>query len=70
MQKFYKASKARLAAVGTGLTLTAGQVLAALPTDAQTALDDMKTDAIAVATVFLVATIAISAFFFMRKAAK
>lgn len=45
-------------------------VFAAVPPEATAAMNDMKTDALAVATVFLVATIAIAAFMYMRKPAK
>lgn len=47
-----------------------GEAYAAVPTEVTTAMSDMKTDGIAIATVFLVATIAITAFLFMRKGAK
>ncbi len=43
---------------------------AAVPAAVTTALGDMSTDAIAVATLFLVATIALAAFLFMRRGAK
>ena len=60
----------KIAAVGTGLSLVCGSALAAVPADVTTAMADLKTDAIAVATVFLVATIAIAAFVFMKRGAK
>lgn len=41
--------------------------LAAVPAEVTTALGDMKTDALAVAGLVLVAIIAIAAFKFMRK---
>jgi polyferredoxin len=50
--------------------IAVGQAFAALPTEVTTAMTDMKTDGIAVATAFLVATIAVVAFLFMRKGAK
>lgn len=43
---------------------------AAVPTDVTTAMSSMQADGIAVATVFLVASIAIIAFLFMRKGAR
>lgn len=47
-----------------------GQAQAAVPADVTSALADMKADGLTVAGVFLVATIAITAFLFMRKGAK
>lgn len=52
------------------LPLLAGQAYAAVPAAAQTAMDDMKTDALAVATAFLVVAIAVAAYMWMRKPAK
>jgi hypothetical protein len=43
---------------------------AAVPAGVTTAIADMSTDATTVATAFLVATIALIAFLFMRKGAK
>lgn len=56
--------------VVTTLAVASGSVMAAVPADATTAMGDMKTDAVAVATVFLVATIALAAFTFMKRGAK
>lgn len=58
------------AAVGTGLTVLAGQASAAVPAEVTAAIGDLKTDAMVVATAFLVAAIAIAAFMYMRKPAK
>jgi hypothetical protein len=43
---------------------------AAVPAAVTTAISDMSTDALVVATAFLVASIALIAFLFMRKGAK
>lgn len=60
----------KLGLVGVALTAYVNQALAAVPADVTSALADMKTDGLTVAGVFLVATIAITAFLFMRKGAK
>jgi len=52
------------------VTLAAGNAMAAIPADVTTATSDMKADAIALATVFLVASIAVTAFLFLRKGAR
>jgi len=56
--------------VPASLLVGAHEVFAAVPADVTTAMTDMKTDGMAVATAFLVATIVIIAFHFMRKGAK
>lgn len=48
----------------------AGQAMAAVPTEVTTAMGDMKADGITVATAFLVATIAVTAFLFMKRGAR
>ena len=59
------------AVVGSALVGGAvAQVQAAVPTEVTTAMTDMKADGITVATGFLVAAIAISAFLLMRRGAK
>lgn len=50
--------------------LAIGQAYAAVPTEVTTAMTDMKSDGVAVATAFLVAAIVIAAFMFMRRGAK
>ena len=45
-------------------------VFAAVPAEVTTAMNDMRLDGIAVATAFLVASILITAFLFMRRGAK
>jgi len=57
----------KLAGVGTGLSLVVGQAHAAIPAAAQTALDDLKTDASAVAGIVLAAVIIVFAIKFARK---
>ena len=58
----------RQVAVGSALVGGAvAPVLAAVPAEASTALEAMKTDGLAVATIVLVALIAVAAFKFMRK---
>jgi hypothetical protein len=60
----------KVAAVGGSLALLGNQALAAVPADVTTAITDMKADGIAVATAFLVATIAVTAFLFMKRGAR
>lgn len=65
-----KKIKGVVVSVSSGAAFVAGQAYAAVPSEVTTAMNDMKTDGLAIATVFLVATIAITAFLFMRKGAK
>jgi len=65
-----KKCKGAVVAIPAGLSLLAGQAYAAVPADVTTAMTDMKADGITVATAFLVASIVIMAFLFMRKGAK
>jgi hypothetical protein len=58
------------AVVAGGITTLAVQAHATVPTEVTTAITDMKTDALLVATAFLVASIALTAFLFMRRGAK
>ena len=62
--------KTKLAAASAGLVGFSGSVLAAVPADVTAAVSDMKDDGITIATAFLVATIAVAAFLFMRKGAR
>lgn len=55
-------------ALGFALLAPLTGAFAAVPTEVTTALTDMKTDALAVAALVLVAIIAVAAFKFMRKA--
>lgn len=57
-------------AVLASATVGAGQALAAVPAEVTTAMSDMKSDGITVATAFLVAAIVIAAFLFMKKGAR
>ena len=68
-EQFVKQGK-KLGLAGTALLAYVNQALAAVPADVTTAIGDMKTDALTVATAFLVATIAVTAFIFMRRGAK
>lgn len=52
------------------VTLAAGSAMAAVPAEVTTAVGDMKADGITVATAFLVATIAVAAFLFMKRGAR
>lgn len=45
-------------------------VFAAVPADVTTAITDMKADAVTVATGFLVASIVVTAFLFMKRGAR
>lgn len=58
---------AKVAAVPALVMGFAGSALAEVPTEVTTALGDAKTDGIAIATLVLVAIIAIFAFKLMRK---
>jgi len=63
-----KLSRSAVATSVAGLTLSAGQVFAAVPADVTTALETAKTDGVTVAGVVLVVIIAIASFKFIRKA--
>lgn len=60
----------KIAAVGTGLSLTVGQAFAAVPADVSTAITDMKADTLTVAAAFLVVSIVVAAYLAMKKGAK
>lgn len=62
-----KATFVRLAAIPAFIAASAGSAIAAVPADVTTALSDIKTDALTVAGVVLVAIVAIYAFKFLRK---
>ena len=62
--------KALPAVLGTGLLVLGTQVHAAVPAAVTTAIDDMSDDSIAVATGFLVASILLTAFLFMKRGAR
>lgn len=62
--------KNKAAVLGTLAVVSVGNAVAAVPADVTSAIADMKSDGITVATAFLVAGIAIAAFLFMRKGAK
>ncbi len=57
----------KLGAAGALASLAISNAMAAVPADVTTALGDAKTDGVSVATLVLVAVIAIFAFKFMRK---
>ena len=57
----------RLALIPAAVLASAGSAFAAVPADVTTALTDMKTDALTVAGLVIVALIAVMAFKFMRK---
>lgn len=63
----FKSISARLALVPAATLAAAGAAHAAVPADVTNALGDMKTDALVVAGLVLVAFIAVAAFKFMRK---
>jgi hypothetical protein len=60
----------KLAAVGGSLALVGSQANAAVPEAVTTAIAAMGTDSIVVATAFLVASIALTAFLFMKRGAR
>lgn len=62
-----KTIKARLLAIPAVVAATAGSAYAAVPTNVQTALDDLSADALTVAGIVLAAVVAVYAFKFIRK---
>lgn len=62
-----KSVKARLALIPAFVAATAGSARAAIPTQVQTALDNLSTDALTVAGIVLAAIVAVYAFKFIRK---
>ena len=62
-----KSLQLRLAAIPAVVMASAGSAMAAVPADVTTALGDLKTDALAVATAVLLAIVAVYAFKFIRK---
>lgn len=62
-----KSLQMRLAAIPAVVMASAGSAMAAVPADVTTALADLKTDALVVATAVLLAIVAIYAFKFIRK---
>lgn len=62
--------KKKIAAIGTGLSVAAGNAFAAVPADVTTALADAKTDSLVVAAAVLGIVIAVAAFRFMKGAAR
>jgi hypothetical protein len=65
---FMKLSK-KIAAGTAVATASVGSAFAAVPVSVTTALEDAKTDAVAVAGLFLIAVIAIAAFKLMQRGA-
>lgn len=63
----FQTVKTRLALIPAAALVGAAQVHAAVPSEVTDALGEMKTDALAVAALVLVAIIAVAAFKFMRK---
>lgn len=61
--------KLRLAAVASGLALSGASAMAALPTEVDTAIADMKADGVTLAAAFLVVCIAIAAVKILRRGA-
>lgn len=62
-----KSVKARLALIPAFVAATAGSAHAAIPTEVQTALDNLSTDSLTVAGIVLAAIVAVYAFKFIRK---
>lgn len=60
----------KVAAVGTGMVVLSGEVLAAVPADVTTSLTEAKADGLSIATTVFVAIVALFAFGLMRKALK
>lgn len=67
-RRLSSSAAAKASAVGTTLTLAAGQVMAAVPADVTAALSDAKTDGAVVATAFVVAVVVIKALGLMKRA--
>lgn len=57
-------------ALAPGVALIPAAAFAAVPAEVTTALSDMKTDTLAVATAFVVLAVVVAAFMWMRKPAK
>lgn len=70
MRKQLEKQAAKLGLVGAAALAYVNQALAAVPAEVTTAVGDMKADGITVATAFLVATIAVAAFLFMKRGAR
>lgn len=70
MRKQLEKQAAKLGLVGAAALAYINQALAAVPAEVTTAVGDMKADGITVATAFLVATIAVAAFLFMKRGAR
>jgi hypothetical protein len=66
VNKFARIVRSPRAALAS-LAVVGAPAFAAVPTEVTTALGDMKTDALAVAALVLVAIIAVAAFKFMRR---
>lgn len=62
-----KSLQLRLAAIPAVVMASAGSAMAAVPADVTTALGDLKTDALSVATAVLLAIVAVYAFKFIRR---
>jgi len=63
----FKSVKTRVVAIPAALIASATSAMAAVPADVTTALGDLKTDALAVATAVLLAIVAVYAFKFIRR---
>jgi hypothetical protein len=59
-----------VSSIAAPLAFVGTSALAAVPADVTTAITDMKADALTIASAFLVATIAVIAFLYMRKGAR
>lgn len=68
VRRLSSSAAAKAAAVGTTLTLAAGQVMAAVPAEVTAAVNDAKTDGAVVATGFVVAVVVIKALGLMKRA--
>lgn len=60
----------KVVSVALASGMAVGQAYAALPAEVTAATTDMKADAVALAGIFLVAGIAVTAFLFLKKGAK
>lgn len=70
MRSFFEKQAAKLGLVGTAAVAYVENAMAAVPAAVTSALEGAGTDAVAVATVVLVAVVGLVAFHWMRREAK
>ncbi len=70
VRKYGRKCGRQAAVIGASLFGLASQAQAAVPAEVTTAIADMRSDGVTVATGFLVAAIVVAAFLFMRRGAR